>query len=153
MKHSSLTIGILAVISPLLLIAAFLLPNSRDARLAWQMSQYSKIERPLIFLQSLSEAMTGRSEARRDIRAGHLALKTSGARGLADGIYAELLSKRLGVTLSSVAGSAYYSVVGWEAYNEEMQIEIARRFGKEALLNVWKDTDRIVRERRRRGLL
>jgi hypothetical protein len=44
-------------------------------------------------------------------------------------------------------------VAGWEAYNEEMQLEIARRFGDEALLNVWKDTDRIVAERRRRGLL
>jgi hypothetical protein len=152
MKRSTLVAGILAAISPLLLIAAFLVPNARDARLAWQMSQYTKLERPLMFAHSFCDAMTGRSEARRDIRAGHLTLKIGGARGAGGSVYAELLSKRLGVTLSSVAGSAY-SVAGWEAYNEEMQLEIARRFGDEALLNVWKDTDRIVAERRRRGLL
>jgi hypothetical protein len=149
MKRSSFAAGILAAISPLLLIAALVLPNARDARVAWKTSSYSDgVERPLVFVQAFHAAVSGRLEARRDIRAGRLALKMWGLR-MAGGVYETVLEHRYGIQCRTVAGCivAPQQMAGWNAYNDEMRSEIARRYGDDALDKTW-DEARLLANRR-----
>jgi hypothetical protein len=133
MKRSSLAAGLLAAVSPLLLITALVLPNAKDARMAWEISKYSGAERPLAFIRGFQAAVAGRIEARRDIRAGHLALKMWGLRMA--GTYERSLERRYGIKCRTVAGCVISpgQMAGWNAYNEEMTAEITRRFGANAL--------------------
>ena len=143
MKRTSLTIGIFAAISPLLLIAAFVLANAKDAKLAWEASSYSGVRWPVDFVQSFRAAAARRSEARREIRAGHLGLNM-GRMPMIDE-YKEVLERRYGVKCDVIGGSvidAPSSIAGWNAYNEEMTAEIWRRFGADALDKAWDEARR-----------
>ena len=73
----------------------------------------------------------GVEEARRDIAAGRLALKTHGLLSAQGGAFADLLRTRLGVELTEVAGCAVPGEQLREimAYNRVMTAEIERRFG------------------------
>jgi hypothetical protein len=146
MKRSSFAAGILAAISPLLLIAAMILPNARDARVAWKTSSYSGVERPLVFIQGFHAAVAGRLEARRDIRAGRLALKMWGLR-MAGGVYETVLEQRYGIQCRTVAGCvvAPQKMAGWNAYNDEMMSEITRRYGDDVLDKTWNEARLVSR--------
>lgn len=77
-------------------------------------------------------APAGEREARRDIRRGHLELRTFGLPATWTIDYERLLNDRLGVTLNPVAGCAVSEMVVDKtgAYNNLMTAEIERRFGK-----------------------
>ena len=140
MKRSSLAVGLLAAITPLLLIAALVLPNARDLRVAWVTTKLSGAERPLEFIQGFQAAVTGRIEARRDIRAGRLAFKMWGLR-MKGGVYETTLERRFGIKCRTVAGCVVTpaEMAGWNAYNDEMQAEVARRYGAGALEKAWSE--------------
>lgn len=74
----------------------------------------------------------GRADARRDLRAGKLVLEVMGLPTPWDNTYSRLLKERYGIMQRGVGGCMVGSRVASHAqyYNEIMEAEITRRFGK-----------------------
>ncbi|GEM_PF-5007546 len=124
---------ILAV--PLVLILAFSMANVEAITTGWKASQYVPISQPKEKIKSIYAAIHARSEARDDIRKGHLTLKSWGLQPMNTYTYEEVLRHRLGVTSKTVAGCVVWpsQVAAWTTYDEEMEKEIERRFGTHAI--------------------
>src|SRR5688500_8402589 len=86
-------------------------------------------------------AAEGREEARADIEAGDLILRTYGIATSGDSPYNRLLSERLGVKVRIVGGCtpSLKTIVETTAYNDVMEAEIRRRFGSNALAEIERD--------------
>lgn len=83
----------------------------------------------------------GRAEARRDLDAGKLRIKTYGRPAPWAERYYALAKKKLGIEHESIAGSVVDEelVERAEAYNACMMEEINRRFGADALSQLRKE--------------
>jgi len=86
--------------------------------------------------------LSGADEARRDIAAGLLVIKGYGLEPAPQPLV-DMLRERLGVVLVDAAGCSAIGIVEVEAYNCVMRDEIARRFGAEALKNVYAEAARV----------
>ena len=86
-------------------------------------------------------AAEGREEARADIAAGMLILRTYGVATSGESPYNRLLSERLGVQVRIVGGCTpgLKTIVETTAYNDVMEAEIRRRFGSNALAEIERD--------------
>ena len=86
-------------------------------------------------------AAEGREEARADIAAGELVLRTYGVATSVESPYNRLLSERLGVQVRIVAGCTpgLKTIVETTAYNDVMEAEIRRRFGSHVLAEIERD--------------
>jgi hypothetical protein len=82
-----------------------------------------------VLIQSPEDA--GAAEARKDIAAGKLRLKTYGLPAHWFGNYSNLMKSRLGVETESVAGCVVNDglIRNVAGYNARMEVEIDRRFG------------------------
>ncbi len=120
---------------PLALLMAFGIANVQALTTGWKASSTVPITAPAEKCKAIFAAIRGRSDAQADIRNGHLTLKTWGLPALNYYTYAEVTEKRLGVKLDTVAGCVVSSsqMAGWNAYNEVIDAEIARRFGPHAM--------------------
>ena len=92
-------------------------------------------------LWTRAAAEEGRREARADIAAGKLILRTYGIATSEDSPYNRLLSERLGVRVRIVGGCtpSLKTIVETTAYNDVMELEIRRRFGSSALAEIERD--------------
>lgn len=82
--------------------------------------------------------LKGRADARKDLQAGKLRIETMGPPPAPwEVTYVKLLKERYGITYSWVAGCIVNDRVSGHAraYNQIMEAEIERRFGKDALKN------------------
>lgn len=80
--------------------------------------------------------VNGRADAQKDLKAGKLILETMGPPPAPwEQTYEKLLKERHGITYSWVAGCIVNDRVSGHAraYNEVMEAEIERRFGKDVL--------------------
>lgn len=80
--------------------------------------------------------VNGRADARKDLQAGKLNIETMGPPPAPwEGAYEKLLKERHGITYSWVAGCIVNDRVSGHAraYNQIMEAEIERRFGKDVL--------------------
>jgi hypothetical protein len=91
---------------------------------------------------SREAAERGRAEAKADIAAGQLILRTYGINPTGASPYARLLEERLGVKTRVVAACMVDGRIIAEtaAYNEVMKREIRKRFGKDALADIERET-------------
>lgn len=92
----------------------------------------------LLLMTIFCGCASGADEANRDLRRGHLELRSYGYAGQATPAYARLLRECIGVEYRSVAGCvvAEHLVKKTHAYNAVMTAEIERRFGTHALTNL-----------------
>jgi hypothetical protein len=88
----------------------------------------------------------GRADARRDLRAGKLAVETAGLPAPWQPTYAHLLRERYDIELRTVGGCVVTPDMDQHrtGYNEVMQAEITRRYGAKIF-------DRTAEEARRTG--
>ena len=152
MRRSSIAVGVLAALSPILVLAALVLTNVTDMQAAWKASSpYPVTDRPIALARSFRAALAGRSEARRDIRDGQLGLKAWGLPMPAVRVYRDILAKRYAIDYHGVAGCVVDATeeAGWITYNEVMETEIARRFGPDLLERTWRESEQTYAAQRR----
>lgn len=96
--------------------------------------------RPL--MSSRAAAEEGTAEARADIAAGRLTLRTYGISPAAESPYTRLLAERLGVKVVVVGACTpdARTIAETAAYNEVMKQEIRKRFGRHALEDIERAT-------------
>ena len=93
-------------------------------------------------MSSRAAAEEGRAEAKTDIAAGRLILRTYGISPAAESPYTRLLAERLGVKVVVVAACTpdARTITETAAYNEVMKREIRKRFGRNALEDIERET-------------
>lgn len=129
--------------------------NVRAVRDAWIATSSYGTFGVVEHVRAVPAYLQGRREAQRDLRRGCLRLKTWGLPAPWRSIYIELADKRLGVTTCVTAGCVIdpISEASWVGYNEVMQREIDRRYGKDALEKLSQQADDVFKQRYERGEL
>lgn len=93
--------------------------------------------------------LQGRREAQRDLQRGCLRVKTWGLPSPSRPIYIELAQQRFGIATCVTAGCVIDPVheASWIGYNDVMQREIDRRYGKDALEKLYQEAEIVFKQR------
>lgn len=85
----------------------------------------------------------GQADARRDLAAGKLGVETFGLLRRDHADFRSILKERYGIEIHVVAGCVVNSTITGHAtgYNQIMNAEIEKRFGKNLFERVWKEID------------